>query len=486
MQPKKPFLLFFLILLIIVIQYPSNKLFGIEHRQVSFSERTALSELNLSRSMAIIDLTILHFFDPETFEMRRYYNPFTKQKSDEKASVWMYTSGIEAVNSVLHALKANMNKSNSASLKSDFLKYTKILEKLYSNLDYYLGTFELTSYTQTKMWSVYAVDRVGEKGKANVTGVLNVYDDQMWLVRELLDSYKITGKKDYLEKAEYLTSYILDGWDTTLDGNGNENGGIPWGPGYTTKHACSNSPMITPLVWLSEIYKGKRDVIEHRFIDKQDLKSRRSKLVNKEKYYLGFAKSIYEWQKRNLLNQEGIYSDMLGGCSPDCNVKYDFINGMKYRSNTKLTKAVGESFSYNTGTMISGAVELYLVSKEKRYFDDADQLGKNSFSYFGTLNKEVPNYVSFETNGFKNWFNGILMRSYRDLIKLDKNASNYLQAYQKNLDYGYNHYNYEGFLPTNLLKGWSSDKKDNYVEGMFMFTYASEYAILSEYYTIQK
>ncbi|NDV80342.1 hypothetical protein, partial [Dysgonomonas sp. 511] len=31
-----------------------------------------------------------------------------------------------------------------------------------------------------------------------------------WLIRELLEAYKLTGKADYLTEAEYLTDYVLD------------------------------------------------------------------------------------------------------------------------------------------------------------------------------------------------------------------------------------------------------------------------------------
>jgi hypothetical protein len=50
------------------------------------------------------------------------------------------------------------------------------------------------------------------------------------------------------------------------------------------------------------------------------------------------------------------------------------------------------------------------------------------------------------------------------------------------LDYGYEKFNYEGFLPTDLLKGWSKEKDGQGVEGMFMFAYASQYAVLAEHY----
>ncbi|MBE8714318.1 glycoside hydrolase family 76 protein [Sphingobacterium hungaricum] len=447
----------------------------------SFDSHQKQSLVNLQRSIDLVDLTIAKYFNPETFEMRRFYNPFTEAKSDERASVWMYSAGIEAVNAILSGIKTAKQAGDATLYDQHYERYVKLLDKLYENADYYLGTFELTSYTQTKTWSVYAVDRVREKGKANVSGILNVYDDQMWLIRELLDSYKLTGKSTYLQKAEYLTSYVLDGWDVTRDEQGNENGGIPWGPGYTTKHACSNGPLISPLVWLHEIYKEKNDQIEHRYIDEKDQKTRRTEKVSKQAYYLNYAKAIYDWQKKHLLNAKGVYTDMMGGCVPNCDIRYVTLDGEKYRANTKLTQAVGESFTYNSGTMLSGAADLFRATKQASYVTDAKLLTDKSFLQFATLGKDLPQYYSFGTDGFKNWFNGILLRGYHDVISIDNKAGNYLAAFQKNLDYGYEHFNKDGFLPTNLLAGWQKEKQGQGVEGMFMFTYAAQYAILGKY-----
>ena len=441
----------------------------------------AIAMQNLQRSIDLIDVTIAHYFDPETFEMRRFYNPFTNVKSDERASVWMYTAGIEAVNAVLSGLKHAQHIDGSTLYHDHYDRYVTLLDNLYANADYYLGTFELVSYTQTKEWSVYAVDRVNQKGQANVSGILNVYDDQMWLIRELLDSYKLTGKNEYLKKAEYLTAYVLDGWDVTRDSNGKENGGIPWGPGYTTKHACSNGPLISPLVWLHEMYKGKSDKIEHRYIDEGDKQTRRTEQLEKQRYYLDYARSIYEWQKRNLLNTAGVYTDMMGGCVPNCDIRYEEVDGIRYRANTPLTQAVGKAYTYNSGTMLSGAVDLYRVTGDEKYATDGRELAKNSFQQFASLGKDVPQYYSFETNGFNNWFNGVLMRSYEEASRLDTQIGNYLTAFQRNLDYGFERFHQDGFLPTNLLKGWGKEKEKQGVEGMFMFTYAAQYAVLGKH-----
>jgi len=453
----------------------------IVHAETEQVYTPSLASQNLERAIGLIDVTMAVYFDPQTFEMRRFYHLAQKAKSNERASVWMYTAGIEAVNAVLSGLKAAQQKGENKLYDTHYARYVQLLDKLYAEADYYLGSFELVSYTQTKTWSVYAVDRVQEKGKANVSGVLNVYDDQMWLIRELLDSYKLTGKDAYLKKAEYLTAYVLDGWDVTRDSQGKENGGIPWGPGYTTKHACSNAPLISSLVWLHERYQGKSDKIASRFIDAQDRKTRRSAQVEKQQYYLHYARAIYDWQKEQLLNAEGVYADMMGGCVPNCDIRYEEQDGKRYRAHTPLTKAVGKAYSYNSGTMLSGAVDLYRVTGKAKYAQDGKALAKSSFQQFASLGKDLPQYYSFESSGFNNWFNGILLRGYHEATVLDAAIGDYVTAFQRNLDYGFEHFHRDGFLPTDLLKGWDAEKEPQGLEGMFMFTYAAQYALLGKH-----
>jgi hypothetical protein len=178
-------------------------------------EEVSLSEQNLRRAMELTDNAIASHFTGDGMAMARFYNPYTEVRSEEKGSIWMYTSAIEAVNAILHALEAQKEHGNAALYNEHFNRYSELLFKLYDNADYYLGTFQLVSYTQTREWSVYGVNRGGSKGSAQVAGIENVYDDQMWLVREFLEAYKLTDNDAYLEKAEYLTEYVLDGWDCT-------------------------------------------------------------------------------------------------------------------------------------------------------------------------------------------------------------------------------------------------------------------------------
>lgn len=442
---------------------------------------------NIERAMHLTDNTLSLYFDEDGMAMSRYYNPYKETKSDERGSVWMYTSSIEAVNAILSALTAHKELGDATYYDKNYARYTSTLDKLYGGLEYYMGTYSLTSYTQTKSWSVYGVHRANSIGNANVSGIENVYDDQMWLIRELLHSYKLTNKQEYLTKAEYLTEYVLDGWDTTIDENGNENGGITWGPGYVTKHACSNGPLVSSLVWLHDLYKGKNVDIEYRYIDSSDKQTRKSETRKKDQYYLDYAKKVYNWQKDLLMMSEGVYYDMRGGCDPNCDVVYETVGGVKYRKNTALTRSEGQAYSYNSGTMLSGSADLYRATNENIFLEDGKKLSDDAFNYFAKKGVDVIGYYSYDTAGFNNWFNGILMRGFVDMHSDYGKTKEYINTFQQNLDYAYTNYLYKGLLPTDLLKGWQASEKDNDgVEGMFNFSYAAEYAILSEFQLVNK
>lgn len=468
----------FILLLILAACSDSTSENGPEKPPVEVS----LAEQNLLRAMELADSAVAAHFTGAGMAMARYYNPYNEVRSDETGSVWMYTAAIEAVNAILHGLEAQKEHGNAALYNEHFNRYSDLLYKLYDNADYYLGTFELVSYTQTKEWSVYGVNRGAAKGTAKVEGIENVYDDQMWLVRELLEAYKLTGNSEYLEKAEYLTAYVLDGWDCTRDANGDEIGGIPWGPGYVTKHSCSNGPMVSPLIWLHELYKEKGDeaTITHRYIDAGDKQTRKAMQVKKSDYYLDFAKKIYAWQKKHLLRSDGVYDDMMGGCTPG-KPETETVNGTTYRKGIICHDRVGPAITYNSGTMLSGAADLYRATGDNMYLEDARELSDASFQYFAKLGQTKPGYYSYDISGFRNWFNGVLMRGYFDVYPEYGTVAEYLDSFQKNLDYGYENFLYKGFLPTNLLVGWSHDNNNNRTEGMFNFAFAAEYAVLSRY-----
>ncbi|MFV0507306.1 MAG: glycoside hydrolase family 76 protein [Bacteroidales bacterium] len=451
---------------------------GNSERGTTKGEDPLIENKNIIRAINMVDASFAAYFEPQGMRMSRYYNPMTKISSSETGSVWMYTSAIEAVNAILEALCEQKENGVYEHYDTHYARFVKRLDDLYKGLEFYSGTFELTSYTRTNEWTVYGVNRGSGEGSAEVAGIMNVYDDQMWLVRELLTSYGITKRKEYLERAEYLTEYVLDGWDCTLDSDGvSELGGITWGPGYTTKHSCSNGPIISPLVWLSELYEGKIDKLIRYYVAENN--KRYIEEVSKYDYYLDFAKRVYAWQKKKLLRNDGVYADMMGG-SPE-KPTYITIEGNEYRNGDNCNVQAGNPLSYNSGTMLSGAVDLYRVTGETKYLEDAKKLSDESFNYFAKPVAEKAGCYQFNISGFGNWFNGILMRAYFDVYPYHKSTERYLMAFQNNLDYGYDNYYKDGLLPTNLLVGWNRTSSENATEGMFQFAYVAELAILAKY-----
>ena len=439
---------------------------------------------NLERAISLTDAAIKNYFnEADGFAMYRYYNPYNKShQNNEIGSVWMYTSSIEAVNAILKALDADKAKGNTALYNANHDRYVQLLDKLIARLEYYSGTFSFTSFTQTRDWTVYGVNRGKTPGGASVSGRDNVYDDQQWLIRELLEAWHLTGNDTYLQKAEYLTEYVLDGWDCSVK-DGKERGGIPWGPGYYSKHSCSNGPMVSPLVWLHEAYSGKSDKTVRRYIDLSDGTTRRTEEMTKADYYLSFAKKIYAFQHDNLMMRDGskVYADNLNGPDIGADIQYETIDGERYRKPADLKDFNGPAISYNSGTMLSGAADLYRVTKEGEYLKDLQALDTDSFRAFAKLGQQKDGYYSYPIDGFNNWFNGVLFRGYVDAYPYDGAAATAIDSFQKNLDYAWDNYLYDGMLPPSLLVGWNQDRSRNNVEGMFIFAFAAEYAVLSRH-----
>ena len=152
---------------------------------LSAAAQTAEALQDLQRAILMVDATMEHSFTGGTsYRMYDTYNTATKTGSGT-ADVWPYTAALEAHCSVIEAL--TILKDEAPQLYAEhYDRYVNRLKQLYNALDYYRGTYTLNSYAQIKSWSVYGVHRGGSKGTAAVTGIENVYDDQMWICRELV------------------------------------------------------------------------------------------------------------------------------------------------------------------------------------------------------------------------------------------------------------------------------------------------------------
>lgn len=435
---------------------------------------------NLNKAMSILDNTMSKYYNTSTQCLSMNYD-FSTNQPNGLVSVWEYTSAIEAVNSVMEGLVALKDQAPDL-YNANFTRYQNLLANIIDGLDYYAGNLQLTSYTGTNRWiGVHGVHRANVKGTAAVSGIENVYDDQMWIIRELIRAFKLTNNPQYLARAEKLTDYVLDGWDCNLDANGNEYGGITWGPGYTSKHACSNSPLISSLVWLSELYAGKADTKTYYVLDQSG--RRVQKTQARETYYLDFAKKIYDWQLRVL------YDGTKGACwdavwATSGTITYRVADGVSYRVHLDNNNVGGTFFTYNIGTMISGAADLYRVTNDAAYLSKLDEMCERSFRYFAPATSfNGKYYYMFPVDGVKYadnrggspWFNDVLLRGYIDAAPLTSKAIRGTAAAQTNLDYGYAN-NLKGGIPSvDLFNGWQTQTSMNV---MYALSRASDYGML--------
>lgn len=393
------------------------------------------------------------------------------------SDVWPYTAAIEGHCALLEAL-AELRSVDAEAYEANFPgtidTYIGRLERLIDNLEYYRGTYTLVSYTGSSTWSPYAVPRASERGKANVTGILNVYDDQMWLCRELVRAYRLTGNNDYRDLAAYLADYVIDGWDCWRDANGKEYGGITWGPGYNSKHACSNAPIIQPLVWLSDIYKDSDETM--RFGYRTETNSVVREYRPRTEVYLEMAKKVYDWQFEKLRTSSGVYWDMMGA---DNTIQVS----RGQRQHVDCGNPVGNYYSYNTGTMISGAAELYRVTGEQRYLTEMEQSVDGAFREFHKYTRKhlIYEMKTDETaaSGFNTWFNNVLFRSYIDAdlyLPASNSLSRVFAGQQYCLDYAMANHQKREQLPIKLIDGWGDD---NMTKAFHQFSFASEMSLLA-------
>ena len=158
-------------------------------------------------------------------------------------------------------------------------------------------------------------------------------DDMEWIALAQIRMSESTGNKTYFAKARQM----YDDWIWPTWGPENESpwcGGITWKTDVEkSKNACSNGPAA---LIAARIY---------RFYDKAKCKGGKSRIA-----YLDEAIKIYTWLKRNLFDTE-------------TGAVYDNMN-----REGKISPAV---FTYNVGTFLGAAHELYGITGNKQYLDDA-------------------------------------------------------------------------------------------------------------------
>lgn len=204
----------------------------------------------------------------------------------------------------------------------------------------------------------------GVKIKNGNTFQNDYYDDMEWNALAILRAYDATKDEKFKNAALQIWEYIKVGW------NNNAGGGITWKKGMEySKNACSNGPAC---ILAARLYQ--------KFGDES----------NKE-----WALKIYNWEKSTLFNTNN-------------GIVYDNIN-------SETGKIQEWIFTYNEGTFIGSAVELFKIFNEKAYLNDAVLAADY------TISSLVDNSIlKSEGTGDGGLFKGIFIRYFTQLIQQDR------------------------------------------------------------------
>ncbi|HTI11799.1 MAG TPA: glycoside hydrolase family 76 protein [Puia sp.] len=190
------------------------------------------------------------------------------------------------------------------------------------------------------------------------------YDDMEWNALALLRAYDVTSDTKFKDAAGTVWTNIKGGWNTVQDG------GISWNKSET---GYKNTPANAPACILAaRLYT--------RFSNADDL---------------SWAKNIYSWLKGHL---------------------YDEGSGFVYDGMNKNGDGAVDmnAFTYNQGVLIGAALELYGITKDPGYLNDAIKTADNTLNSASLTTSD--RLLKDEGQGDGGLFKGIFVRYFTQLL----------------------------------------------------------------------
>lgn len=183
------------------------------------------------------------------------------------------------------------------------------------------------------------------------------FDDMAWMGLALLRLYEYTEEGFYLEQTEILFDEILTAW-TDVAG-----GGIAWSRGSPQfKNAPVNGPTV---ILAAELYNLTGDEV-----------------------YEAWAHKIFDWLHEVLRDPDSGY----------------IADGINDHHDMQLTH---RAYTYNHGTYIGAATELYLMTDDEKYLEYARKTFENAVDVY-----DSPSGINSETGeGDGGLFKGIFIRN---------------------------------------------------------------------------
>jgi len=264
------------------------------------------------------------------------------------------SSSSAMINSFWNASDKYFNSNNSGMKDFQYWPQAHALDVM---IDAYARNKNLTYKTTIDQWYEGV-----KKGNGN-TFLNQFYDDMEWNALAMLRAYNITSDEKFKTAATDVWKDIQTGWNT------NAGGGIAWKKDQPySKNACSNGPAC---ILAARLYQQFNDV--------------------KDKEW---AIKIYGWEKEYLFNiSNGAVADNIDSRTGE--VKTTWI------------------FTYNQGTFIGSALELYKITGDKGYLNDAVKAADYALNNLVDSNDRI---LKNEGTGDGGLFKGVFVRYFTQLI----------------------------------------------------------------------
>lgn len=215
------------------------------------------------------------------------------------------------------------------------------------------------------------------------------YDDAAIVAMEFIDAYRLTNNQAYLDRAIILGDFIMSGEDNRL------GGGLYWleavSIGCTNEENCIKAANTTGYASFvaSELYKE-------------------TNLIG----YLNFSKRTYQWNYDTLRDtSDNLYWN-------DKSISTGQVNPVKW--------------TYNAAMMIMSGVNLYEITNDSAYLNQAIATARSAYSKFTSVVNDRIFYQRHDP-----WFNVELMTAFIELSEYDTKSKDYVQKFIDNADYAW-------------------------------------------------
>ena len=168
------------------------------------------------------------------------------------------------------------------------------------------------------------------------------YDDNAWMVLTFAEAYQLTGDRKMILRAYDTLTFVMSGWDDTLDG------GIWWHELHkeNRKNTCSNGPAAVGCLMLAKVRP-----------------ERRTRMVQR-------ALEIVIWTRKNLQADDGLYMDSIQAETRDINRgTLTYNSALMLRAELMLHQATGDESHLKEAQRIGHAADKLCQGQSAVYRD---------------------------------------------------------------------------------------------------------------------